>query len=99
MAEITRYERIDTQNIRQWRYDDVNIVKADLNTSKNKIEQILAFSDDKKHELMLVLHFDQERTLENFNAVFQQRLDEINYLLSLWDMESANETIKFITLV
>lgn len=96
MAIITRYERIDAQNIRKWYYNDINLVKSDLNTSKNKLELILDMSDDKKNEIMLVMNFNQEHTLENFNASFQQRLDEVNYQISLWDMDTQNETIKFI---
>jgi hypothetical protein len=96
MAAIIKHERIDAQNIRKWYYDNANLIKTDLNISKNKLEQILALSDEKKNEIMLVMQFNQERTLENFNAAFQERLDEVNYQISLWDKESTNQTIKFI---
>ena len=89
----TKYEKINSQYIRRWeKYDQM--YKPDLQQEKGHINNILALSDSVMQKVIDESGIGWD--LENFKQTYQDRKDEIDYLLDLYNNSTTPEEIDFI---
>ena len=95
MATEIKWEKVDSQNIRMWEKRDLTN-KPDLQQEKGEISNILALSNSVLTKILSDSGLG--KSLEQFKQLYQDRLDEINYLLGLYNDFTTPEKIDFIDL-
>ena len=95
MATEIKWEKVDSQNIRMWQKCELTY-KPDLQQEKGEINNVLALSDSVLAKILSNSGLGE--SLEQFKQPYQDRLDEINYLLGLYNDSTTSEDIDFIDL-
>lgn len=94
MAVLNKYEKIDAQNIRKWTYDEANLVRVDLLAEKASYQAILNQATVEKEKIRDEIN--PHVTITQYDALFQARVDEIDYYLALFNATTTSESIDFV---
>ena len=93
MGLTTKYEKIDSNNIKRYLIDDVlnKQTLQDLNTDYTQIRNL----PDSRIQI-LIDEFKLFSTIQDFKDHFQSKIDEIDYLLDLYNNTTTPTTVDFI---
>ena len=92
MGEI-KYQKLGPAYIRKWEKMS-NIPKTYLQTQKDNLNTILALSDAVMERIIEESGIGWD--LEHFKQTYQDRLDEVQYLLDLFEASTTPEEIDWI---
>jgi hypothetical protein len=94
MSEI-KYEKIDNQNIRKWDKDEP-IVKSELNVLKANLLSVRNMNEQTINKILNIMFNTGDYSYESFVTGCDNELNEIDYLLDLYNNSTTEECIDFI---
>lgn len=89
MSKEIKYEKVDSNNMREWTRDTELLNKQELQTEKTEWNFIVNMSDT-------ILEKLQTDNPDIIKAEAQAKVDEIDTLLDLLNNTTSQETIDFI---
>ena len=93
MALVTKYEKVNSNNIKRWLENSV-LNKQDLQSKRSDYQTMINLTNNQK--TILIEEFNLFSSISDFETYFQTKYDEIDDLLDLFNNSTTEVEIDFI---
>lgn len=93
MALKTKYQKIDSNNIRRYLKNDI-LNKQDLQDQRSDYQTMLSLTNNQK--TIIIDEFKLFTNISAFDAHFQAKYDEMDDLLNIFNNKTTPDTIDWI---